>query len=86
MRSCKDGRPDNVRTVVVDHSDLESTARTVAALRGTVIDVVICNAGVMIPPKLMLSPQGFEIQFATNQLNHYALVVVLINPLDPKLF
>jgi NAD(P)-dependent dehydrogenase (short-subunit alcohol dehydrogenase family) len=36
------------------------------------VDVLINNAGLMFPPR-RLSPQGHEIQFATNHLGHFAL-------------
>jgi NAD(P)-dependent dehydrogenase (short-subunit alcohol dehydrogenase family) len=38
------------------------------------IDIWINNAGVMIPPTRHLSTDGFELQFATNFLGHYALM------------
>ncbi len=51
------------------------------------IDVLINNAGVMAPPR-SLSPQGHEIQFATNHLGHFALTGLLLDLLvagtDPR--
>ncbi len=36
------------------------------------IDLLICNAGVMYPPK-QTTVDGFELQFGTNHLGHFAL-------------
>lgn len=51
------------------------------------IDVVVNNAGVMAPPHA-LSPQGHELQFATNHLGHFALTGLLLDRLagapDPR--
>jgi len=50
-------------------------------------DVLVNNAGVMFPPR-RLSPQGHEIQFATNYLGHFALTGLLLDLLrtrpDPR--
>jgi NAD(P)-dependent dehydrogenase (short-subunit alcohol dehydrogenase family) len=37
------------------------------------LDMLICNAGIMAPPKLTLV-RGLELQFATNHIGHYLLV------------
>lgn len=37
------------------------------------LDILINNAGVMAIPTLELSPQGHEMQFATNHLGHFRL-------------
>jgi NAD(P)-dependent dehydrogenase (short-subunit alcohol dehydrogenase family) len=51
------------------------------------VDVLVNNAGVMMPPR-GLSPQGQEIQFASNHLGHFALTGLLLDLLsagrDPR--
>jgi NAD(P)-dependent dehydrogenase (short-subunit alcohol dehydrogenase family) len=55
----------------VDLADPASVASFVAAWDGP-LDVLVNNAGVMACPQTR-TPQGWELQFATNHLGHFAM-------------
>ena len=64
----------------VQHLDLASLA-SVRAFAGTVegpVDLLVNNAGVMAPPTRRTTADGFELQFATNHLGHFALTGLLL--------
>ena len=67
----------NTRVLVapVDLADPASVASFVAAWDGP-LDVLVSNAGVMGCPQTR-TPQGWELQFATNHLGHFALATGL---------
>ncbi|HWW23592.1 MAG TPA: oxidoreductase [Edaphobacter sp.] len=46
------------------------------------LHVLINNAGVMAPPKRLQTKDGFEIQFGTNVLGHFALTGLLLPALE----
>jgi NAD(P)-dependent dehydrogenase (short-subunit alcohol dehydrogenase family) len=64
--------------LTIKHLDLSSLA-TVKALadelnaEGRPIDILINNAGIMQPPQRETTEDGFELQFGSNHLGHFAL-------------
>jgi NAD(P)-dependent dehydrogenase (short-subunit alcohol dehydrogenase family) len=59
----------------LDLSSLDSVAALGQRLtaEGRPIDILINNAGVMAPPQRQQTRDGFELQFGTNHLGHFAL-------------
>lgn len=68
----------------LDLGSLASVREAAAQLRATHdrIDLLINNAGVMYPPK-STTADGFEMQFGTNHLGHFALTGLLLDRLLP---
>jgi NAD(P)-dependent dehydrogenase (short-subunit alcohol dehydrogenase family) len=68
----------------LDLSSLDSVRAAAAELRAghPRIDLLICNAGVMYPPK-QTTGDGFELQFGTNHLGHFALTGLLLDQMLP---
>ncbi len=64
----------------VDLADLRSVAEFAAQLgrKHDHIDILINNAGVMVPPERQETADGFELQFGTNYLGHFALTSHLL--------
>lgn len=61
-----------------DMASLASIAAFAERWAGRPLDVLLNNAGVMAFPKRLLTPDGFEMQFGTNHLGHYALTARLM--------
>ena len=73
--------------VPLDLADLESVAAVpdeLAKLKINKIDVLLNNAGIMATPKRTTTKQGFELQFGTNHLAHFALTAHLFRLLSDK--
>jgi NAD(P)-dependent dehydrogenase (short-subunit alcohol dehydrogenase family) len=68
----------------LDLTSLESVRAAAAGLRATHprIDLLINNAGVMYTPR-QTTRDGFEMQFGTNHLGHFALTGLLLDLLLP---
>jgi NAD(P)-dependent dehydrogenase (short-subunit alcohol dehydrogenase family) len=64
----------------LDLSSLTSVAALGEQLNadGRPIDILINNAGVMTPPKRDTTADGFELQFGSNHLGHFALTAHLL--------
>lgn len=64
----------------LDLSSLASVARFTADLvvEGVPVGLLINNAGVMTPPERQTTADGFELQFGTNHLGHFALTAQLM--------
>lgn len=69
-----------VRFEQLDLASLDSVAAFAERLRGQIasLDVLINNAGVMVPPARLVTADGFELQFGTNYLGHFALTARLM--------
>jgi len=65
---------------LLDLADLESVRRFAGGLdaRAQPLDLLVNNAGVMAVPRRRLTAQGFELQFGTNHLGHFALTGLLL--------
>jgi len=74
----------SVELSVFDLASLDSVREFAAREleRGLPLDVLIDNAGVMAPPKRLETKDGFELQFGTNVLGHFALTGLLMPALE----
>jgi len=70
MRGATEVRP-------LDLASLASVREFASGWDGGEIDLLINNAGVMVPP-LSRTAEGFELQFGTNHLGHFALTNLLL--------
>jgi NAD(P)-dependent dehydrogenase (short-subunit alcohol dehydrogenase family) len=73
--------PDaDVSSALLDLADLKSVAAFGTRLRAghDRLDVLVNNAGVVMPPIRQTTADGFELHFGTNHLGHFALVATLL--------
>jgi NAD(P)-dependent dehydrogenase (short-subunit alcohol dehydrogenase family) len=76
MRTIAEIRPrGTIAFEQVDLADLASVAAGAARLTGEYdhLDILVNNAGVMAPRQRKTTTDGFELQFGTNHLAHFAL-------------
>jgi NAD(P)-dependent dehydrogenase (short-subunit alcohol dehydrogenase family) len=64
----------------LDLASLDSVRQFAAGYDRESLDLLINNAGVMVPPK-RTTADGFELQFGTNHLGHFALTGLLLDRL-----
>ena len=79
LRISKEAPQAGVWRAELDLADLDSVARFSAWYRArhTTLDLLINNAGVMVPP-FSHTKQNVELQFGTNHLGHFALTAQLL--------
>jgi NAD(P)-dependent dehydrogenase (short-subunit alcohol dehydrogenase family) len=65
-----------LRVAPLDLADPASVASFVRSWTGP-LHILVNNAGVMALPQLTCTPAGYEMQFATNHLGHFALATGL---------
>jgi NAD(P)-dependent dehydrogenase (short-subunit alcohol dehydrogenase family) len=70
-----------VRFAMLDLASLASIRAFAASMlaNGRPLDLLINNAGVMDLPTRRLTEDGFELQFGTNHLSHFALTGLLLS-------
>jgi len=66
----------NVQAARLDLADLASVEKFVRDWRAP-LHLLINNAGIMALPQRQVTPDGWELQFATNHLGHFALTAGL---------
>ena len=69
-----------IELMLLDLANLGSVREFVAAFldRFDRLDLLINNAGVMMPPERQETADGFELQLGVNHLGHFALTVALL--------
>jgi NAD(P)-dependent dehydrogenase (short-subunit alcohol dehydrogenase family) len=65
------GNP-TIAIAMLDLANLESVTAFVDGWKGP-LHILVNNAGIMAVPDLQKTPQGFELQFGTNFVGHFAL-------------
>lgn len=71
---------NSTRFESLDLADLASIRQFAASFsqRHKHLDLLVNNAGVMVPPRRLETRDGFELQFGINHLGHFALSAALI--------
>lgn len=72
-----------VMPLIVDLSSQDSVRSAAVTVNNSIakLDLLICNAGIMAIPTRTLSPDGLELQFATNHIGHFLLTNLLLGKL-----
>lgn len=63
-----------IEVVSLDLADLSDVSRAAAEVAKTYdrVDMLVNNAGIMVPPSYSTTADGFELQIGTNHLGHFA--------------
>jgi NAD(P)-dependent dehydrogenase (short-subunit alcohol dehydrogenase family) len=64
----------------LDLGNLESVQSFASTIEDKRLDLLVNNAGIMMPPR-QTTTDGFELQFGTNHLGHFALTALLLERL-----
>jgi NAD(P)-dependent dehydrogenase (short-subunit alcohol dehydrogenase family) len=64
----------------LDLGNLESVRSFASGVEDERLDLLVNNAGIMMPPR-QTTADGFELQFGTNHLGHFALTALLLERL-----
>ncbi len=67
-----------VRFEPLDLASLASVAAFAERMGSERLDLLVNNAGVLAPPRRQTTADGFELQFGTNYLGHFALTALLL--------
>ncbi len=81
VAAIREAAPDaTVELMRLDLATLDSVGGFVGLFtdRFDRLDLLVNNAGVMMPPQRQETADGFELQFGTNHLGHFALTVRLL--------
>jgi NAD(P)-dependent dehydrogenase (short-subunit alcohol dehydrogenase family) len=70
--------PGQTEVRELDLASLDSVRRFASEWQGE-IGLLINNAGVVLPPELTRTSDGFEVQFGVNHLGHFALTNLLLD-------
>jgi NAD(P)-dependent dehydrogenase (short-subunit alcohol dehydrogenase family) len=81
-RAAADAMSGSTEVRELDLANLDSVKAFAAGWDGE-IDLLINNAGIMIPP-LTRTADGFELQFGTNHLGHFALTNLLLEHITDR--
>jgi len=76
----------SVELALLDLADLASVRKFAEGYAGdrTQLDILVNNAGVMALAERRLTADGFEMQFGTNHLGHFALTGLLLPQLQAR--
>jgi NAD(P)-dependent dehydrogenase (short-subunit alcohol dehydrogenase family) len=81
-RAAAAGMPGETEVRRLDLASLDSVREFATGWTGE-LDLLINNAGVMVPP-LGRTADGFELQFGTNHLGHFALTNLLLEQITGR--